>query len=209
MAVLLGGVLVTAWSHNARADLKENPYQVIIDRNPFALRPIPPPPPPPDNTPPPPPPMEIKITGLTTLLGPPKVFLEFTDPQTKKVDRPSPMSEGDSYKDNISIVSIDTDNERVKIRVGETESWIDFDKNGIKPAGTAAATPVPPAPGFGLPANPIIPPAPGGVAAPAASGPARGSLVGGATASASPVGGNPNPYAGGIPSPATSSPRMR
>jgi hypothetical protein len=176
--------IAAGFSLDAGAELKDNPYQVIIDRNPFGLRPIPPPPPPPDNTPPPAPALEIKLTGITTLLGPSKVFLEFTDPQTKKVERPPAMLEGDPYKD-ITVVSIDAENNRVKIRKGDAESWLDFEKNGIKPGTATAAAPVP-HPGFPG-ANPAVPPAPapvGGIApTAAAAGPARGGLVGGNTAS--------------------------
>src|SRR5436190_14085248 len=139
---LLGGVIVAGFSLGAFAEVKENPYQVIIDRNPFALRPIPPPPVPQDNTPPPPPALEIKLTGITTLLGPPRVFLEFTDPQSKKTDRPPPLGEGDPYKDGISVVAIDAENGRVRIKNGDAETTLDFEKNGIKPGGAvAAATP--------------------------------------------------------------------
>ncbi len=198
---LLGGVIVAGFSLGAFAEVKDNPYQVIIDRNPFGLRP---PPPPPSTEPPPPPPvpaLEIKLTGITTLLGPPRVFLEFTDPTTKKTDRPPPLGEGDPYKDGISIVSIDAENGRVKIRNGDAESTLDFDKNGIKPgAATASAAPVPHP---GLPGSPV-PPVPGlpgaapGAAVPAATGPARGAIVGGATASVAPT---PTPGVGlsGLP----------
>ena len=176
---LLGGVIVAGFSLGTFAEVKDNPYQVIIDRNPFGLKPIPPPPPPPDNTPPPPPALEIKLTGITTLLGPARVFLEFTDPQSKKTDRPAPLAEGESYKDNISIVSIDAENGRVKIKNGDAETTLDFEKNGIKPGGAVAAAA--PVPHPGLPGLNPIPPVPG---APAATlpgaGPARGAVVGGA-----------------------------
>ncbi len=190
---LLGGVIVAGFSLGAFAEVKDNPYQVIIDRNPFGLKPIPPPPAPPDNTPPPAPVLEIKLTGITTLLGPPRVFLEFTDPQSKKTDRPPPLGEGDPYKDNISIVSIDAENGRVKIKNGDAETTLDFEKNGIKPGGAVAAAAPVPHPGLqGL--NPV-PPVPG---VPAANlpggGPARGAVVGGATQTApsSAVPGTPN-----------------
>jgi hypothetical protein len=194
---LLGGVIVAGFSLGAFAEVKDNPYQVIIDRNPFGLRP---PPPPPSTEPPPPPPvpaLEIKLTGITTLLGPPRVFLEFTDPTTKKTDRPPPLGEGDPYKDGISIVSIDAENGRVRIKNGDAESTLDFDKNGIKPGAVAAAAPVPHP---GLPGNPI-PPVPGFPGAapagvPVATGPARGAIVGGATASVAPT---PATGLGGLP----------
>jgi hypothetical protein len=186
----LAAVIVAASSWSAFAEQKENPYQIIIDRNPFGLRPIPPPPPPPDNTPPPPPPLEIKLTGITTLLGPAKVFLEFTDPQPKNAANKTEfqtMSEGDVYKE-FTVVSIDAENNRVKIKNGDAETWLDFEKNGKKATGAAAVPGTPPPPAFaGIPAAPAIPPAPvGGVSTPAAT--ARGGLVGGSTvASAAPV----------------------
>jgi hypothetical protein len=190
MAALIGGVLVAGWSFQSFAEVKDNPYQVIIDRNPFGLRPIPLPTPPVDPTPPPPPPLGIAMTGITTLLGPPKVFLEFTDQQTKKVERPSAMLEGDTYK-TITVVSIDTENNRVKVKNGDAESWLDFEKNGVKPAGAGGPAPVP-HPGFPG-ANPVAAvPVPAATAS-AASTAVRGGLVGGnAGAPTVPAPYNPN-----------------
>lgn len=190
IAALLGAALAAGWSFQSRAEVKENPYQIIIDRNPFGLRPVPPPPPPPSNEPPPPPPLGVAMTGITTLLGPPKVFLEFTDAQTKKVERPSALLEGDSFK-AITVVSIDPENNRVKIKNGDAESWLDFEKNGVKPGGGGAPAPVP-HPGF--PGAPGAKPATAGVPVPGGGAAAfgdtsRGGLVGGgapATAPATP-----------------------
>ncbi len=187
LTALISGILAAAGSLQVQAEMKDNPYQVIVDRNPFGLRPIPPPAAPPDNTPPPPPALDIKLTGITTLLGPSKVFLEFTDPQSKKVDRPSAMLEGETYsKAGITVVAIDPENNRVKIKTGDAESWLDFEKNGIKPGSTPSTPPVP-HPGFpgATPGAPV----PARTAAAAASAsttpavaantPARGGLVGG------------------------------
>src|SRR5829696_571497 len=78
-------LLVVGFSLTAFAELKDNPYQVIIDRNPFGLRPIPPPPVAVvDTNPPAPPPPDIKLTGITTLLGEPRVMLQIEDKQSKK-----------------------------------------------------------------------------------------------------------------------------
>ncbi len=184
ITALLGGAIVAGFILGAFAEVKENPYEVIIARNPFGLRPIPIVEPPKPPEPPPPPPLEIKLTGITTLGGPPRVFLEFKDPQTQKVDRPSPMSEGDPYKDNITIVSIDAENQVVKIKVGETVRALDFDHDGIKAGGVGGAIAGVPVPHPGLQINPAVPPPvtayPGNTAAAAANGPARGSIVGGA-----------------------------
>ncbi len=180
IAALIGAALAAGWSFQSRAEVKDNPYQIIVDRNPFGLRPIPPPPVPPDPTPPPPPPLGVAMTGITTLLGPPKVFLEFTDPQTKKVERPSALLEGDAFK-GITVVSIDAENNRVKIKNGDAESWLDFEKNGVKAVAGAAPAPVP-HPGFpGIPAAAAVPVPAGG---PAVGASARGGLAGGGNAPA-------------------------
>ena len=198
IAAWLGAALALGWSFQAHAEVKENPYQIIIDRNPFGLRPIPPPPVPPNNEPPPPPPLGVAMTGITTLLGPPKVFLEFTDPQTKKVERPSALLEGDSFK-GITVVSIDSENNRVRIKNGDAESWLDFEKNGVKAAGGGAPAPVP-HPGFpgANPAAAAVPVPAGGSAVGASI---RGGLVGGGNSPAVPAPYNPGQVssAGGIP----------
>lgn len=194
ITALIGGFVVAGTCLNAVAEMKENPYQIIIDRNPFGLREPPPPPAQPTNEPPPAPPLDIKLTGISTLLGPPKVFLEFTDPQSKKVDRPSAMLEGETYNGKISIVKIDPENNRVQVKVGDAESWLDFDKNGHKPGGSVAAA----APTPGVPVVPGVPrvptpnptPAAGAAATAQPAGPARGALVGGVSAAAT----TPAPY---------------
>ncbi|HTD68225.1 MAG TPA: hypothetical protein VK846_17005 [Candidatus Limnocylindria bacterium] len=185
---LLSGIILGGFSLGAFAELKDNPYQVIVDRNPFGLKPVPivEPPKPPDV--PAPPPLDIKLTGITTLLGPPRALLEFTDPQTKKTDRPSPFVEGDVYKDSITIVSIDAENNRVRIKNGDAETTLDFDKNGIKPNLAASAPPV---------AHPGV--APLGLGMPAAGQPTpasgRSAILGGGAAAVA-----PNPAAaGGLP----------
>ncbi len=190
IVALLGAALAAGWSFQARAEVKENPYQIIIDRNPFGLRPIPPPPVPPDPTPPPPPPLGVNLTGITTLLGPAKVFLEFTDPQTKKVERPPALLAGDTFK-AITVVSIDSENNRVQIKNGDVESWLDFDKNGVKAAGGGTPAPVP-HPGFpgANPAAAAAVPVPAGASSASVTG--RGGLVGGGSSAAVPAPYNPS-----------------
>src|SRR6185503_7956384 len=83
IASILGTVAVAGFSFAALAEVKENPYQVITDRNAFGLRPIPPPPEPKKEEPPPVPPPDIKLTGITTLLGSPRVMLQVEDKQAK------------------------------------------------------------------------------------------------------------------------------
>ncbi|HEY2951535.1 MAG TPA: hypothetical protein VGK40_03075, partial [Verrucomicrobiae bacterium] len=61
--VLAGSLLPTF------GEARPNPYQTIIDRNAFALKPPPPPPDPAASLPPPPPPSNVKLTGITSMFG--------------------------------------------------------------------------------------------------------------------------------------------
>src|SRR5712672_2791171 len=58
-------------------DSSSNPYQSIVDRNVFGLRP---PPPPPSNEPVRPPPPAVALTGITTILGKKLVFMNVQVP---------------------------------------------------------------------------------------------------------------------------------
>jgi hypothetical protein len=170
---LLTAAVLAGFAAGALAE-KETPYQIIVDRNPFALKPIPPPPPPPappeptNNTPPP---SEVKISGITTLLGEARVFLEFIDPQTKKITRPPALQAGDK-EGNVEVLSIDTEHGVVRIRQGETETSLDFEKNGVKPSAVASAAP---AHNPGMP-HPVPPPV-AGMPGAAATAPGAGAVA--------------------------------
>jgi hypothetical protein len=128
-----------------RAEVKDNPYQTIIQRNAFALREPPPPPPPAtNNAADTPPPVDVKITGITDLLGPVKVFLQLQNSQTKKFDYLS-MEVGERQGD-IEVLSIDKENGVVRIRHGDAETSLDFEHNGVKPVAAAGGTPGSPVP---------------------------------------------------------------
>jgi len=186
---------------SAFAEVKDNPYQVIIDRNPFALRPIPPPPVPVSNEPTNPPTVSnIKLTGISTLLGPAKVFLQYENPQTKKTEFPPGMLVGEKQGE-IEVLSIDPANGIVRIRHGDAETTLDFDHNGIKAPGTGGATAVPGGPPGLVPMNlpPAVPP-PGGVTATPTANGSRAIVAGGSTAAPAAV---PNAMfngAAGLPS---------
>ena len=187
----------------ARGEIKDHPYQVIIDRNPFGLRPIPPPiqTVTETNAPVEPPP-DIKLTGITTLLGAPKVILQLEDKKTKKPSFPPPMAVGDSDPSGITVLAIDTENMKVRIKNGEAETTLDFKNNGVK-AGAGAVASAAPLPGV-VPLNPAAGVPSFNPAAPAAFQPnagntGRGILAGGTpTASVTPNNFNAaaaNPYA--------------
>jgi hypothetical protein len=134
---------IVAASVIGSADVKGHPYQTIITRNAFALRAIPVETPRPEPEVLPAPPLEIKLTGVTTLLGVPCAFLEFIDPQIKKTDRPPLFREGDRYNEQITIVRIDARNGWVKIRNNGVEATLDFERNGIKPSPPPATVSAP------------------------------------------------------------------
>ena len=131
----LCGLALAGSLNQAVADTRANPYQPIVEVNAFRLLPKPPPVVV-DNTPPPLLPANIKITGLSSLSGPPKVLLEITDATTKKIERPSPMLAGER-QGTVEIVSIDADKGSVTIRNSGVESTLTFEKDGIKPTGAA------------------------------------------------------------------------
>jgi hypothetical protein len=177
---IASALFVVGFSLTAMAELKDNPYQIIIDRNPFGLRPIPPPPVAVVETnPPPTPPPDIKLTGITTLLGSPRVMLQVEDKQAKGKFLFPTLSEGES-ENGITIVAVDTENMKVRVRNGDAETTLDFKNNGVKPGAGAVAstTPVPHAAGLGLGAAAM----PGAMANPAANAAAnsgRGAIISG------------------------------
>lgn len=184
IAGCLAAAMLAGFSLAAHAD---NPYQVIIDRNPFALKPIPPPPEPgpaavPTNAPPP---SEIKLTGITTLLGPPQVFLQLVNAQTKKPEYPPPMQVGDKQMD-VEVLSIDPEAGTVRIKQGDAETTLDFEKNGIKSA-VAGGPAVPPVPGV---APLAVPPPPGAIGTPTQNG-SRAIVAGNSGVATTGAPGNP------------------
>jgi hypothetical protein len=193
---IASALFVVGFSLTAMAELKDNPYQIIIDRNPFGLRPIPPPPVAVVETnPPPTPPPDIKLTGITTLLGSPRVMLQVEDKQAKGKFLFPTLSEGES-ENGITIVSVDTENMKVRVRNGDAETTLDFKNNGVKPGGGAVAstTPIPHAAGLGLGAAAM----PGAIANPAANAAAnsgRGAIISGGANMTTP---GINPGMGGV-----------
>jgi hypothetical protein len=144
-------LLLAGFSLGLHAEVRDNPYQIIIQRNPFALNPIPPPPPPQTNAVvEEKPQVDIKITGISTLLGAPKVFLQVQNQQTKKTEFVT-ITQGDP-KDGLELLAVDPDAGSVRVRQADgTELDLDFERNGVKPTGgaVASAVPMPPPPGGG------------------------------------------------------------
>jgi hypothetical protein len=137
----------------------DNPYQGIVERNVFGLKPPPPPPSPEDNKPPPP---KIILTGITTILGNKRALLKFTPPP--KPGEPAKeqaftLAEGER-EGGLEVLEIDEKAATVKVNNYGTVATLDFESNGIK---TPTAAPgVPPQPGMPPAIRPGLP-MPGGV----------------------------------------------
>jgi len=123
------------------ASSQQNPYKVIYDRNLFGLRP-----PTPVHKPEPLPalPPNIILTGITTILGEKRAFLEITPPP-----KPSTPAKSQSFNltegqkaENVQVVEIDPKAETVKVSISDNLTTLTFEKNGRKPTQVPAPLPV-------------------------------------------------------------------
>ncbi len=130
----------------AVAETKDHPYQVILTRNAFGLKPVPVvEPAKPDEGPPP----NIKLTGLIGITIPKKAMLVVT-PAGKGNPLYLTVNEGEYSEDSLlQVVEIDELAGSVKIAMNGKTSVLDFVNNGIKNAVAPAPIPtgVPPVPG--------------------------------------------------------------
>lgn len=128
-----------------------NPYQGIIDRNVFALKPPTPPPKPEENRPPPP---KILLTGITTILGKKLVLLKVQTPAKPgaKAEEQSMTLTLGQRQDDVEVLEIDEKNGIVKVNDYGTITNLTWEANGIKVA--AAPTPQPAVPGAPVPGVP-------------------------------------------------------
>ncbi len=163
LASLLFAPLAIANTMEPSSD--ERNYRVIIDRNPFGLKP---PPPPPTNAPPvvTQPKEELFITGITSF-GVPRAHFMTT------VTKPPPIGKVPQYyslgvderMDELEVLDINVAAKSVRIRNAGVETVMTFESNGIKPPSTPAATPLPGAARPGMPPIPSAIPAPGAATA--------------------------------------------
>ena len=140
--LVLGGAALLSGLPTLQAEITNNPFQVIVERNAFRLKP-PPVPQVVNTNPPPPPPSNVRLTGVYEWSGVKKAVLEVTDPVSKKVEHPPPMVEGDE-QGQIRIISIDVKLSKVEIQNGTETATLSFDVP--KPGG--------PGPGGGPPGGP-------------------------------------------------------
>src|SRR5438132_7320077 len=115
-----------------------NPYQGIVDRNVFGLKPPPPPPAPPE---PPKPPVNITLTGITTVLGKKRCFITVTaSPKPGAPAVPISMMLTEDQRDGeIEISHIDPEKGVVDLKQGGSPVTISFKENGVKGGPPAMA----------------------------------------------------------------------
>ncbi len=166
VAVVLYGCLVAL----AAAAVAANPYEAIVGRNVFGLKP------PTINTAPPPPvaaaATTIKLQGISTILDRRQVMLK-----VNTAARPPEPAKEQSYlmiegqrEGEIEVLEIDATTGTVKIKNSDTPLSLNMKDDAVKPAvGAALPGPVVPPPlsaqlpGLPAPANPGLP-VPGGAA---------------------------------------------
>jgi hypothetical protein len=171
LAFMVGGLAFGAAANAVPADTAENPYQAIIDRNVFSLKPPPPPPDPTEVNKPTA--LKITLTGITTILGNKRVLMKTAAPPGKPGEPPKTeqsyiLTEG-QREGEIEVIEIDEKAGSVKVSNAGTVQTLTFEKDGAKlPATPLPAAPaVPGAPGANpIPGLPVARPVP----QPAASG---------------------------------------
>jgi hypothetical protein len=129
-----------------------NPYQGIVERNLFGLKPPPPPPDPEAANKPQP--SKITLTGITTILGR-KLALMKTPPRAPKPGEQAKTEQAYTLavgerQDEIEVLEIDEVAGTVKVNNAGTVETVSFDKNGVKPSSPVPGAPPPTgvAPGF-------------------------------------------------------------
>lgn len=105
-------------------------YAIIVERNPFGLKPpvieVPPPPPPP-------PPTNLELTGITTLFGKKQVF--FNVKEQKGTTSAKVLTFGEVI-DGIEVLAINETEGEVRMRNRGIETLLTFAKNAAKiPSG--------------------------------------------------------------------------
>lgn len=152
-ALTAAGLLTHAW-----ADVDPSRYTMIVERNPFQLKPPPLPPDPSSQVPvaPPTPPATVELTGITSIFASKRALLEIIPGPGKPMLKPI-LSEGEKFE-SIEVVSINVEKNEVVVKNGPIVTNLTFKVAKSNP------TPAPPPPGMGVvpPSVPgAVPPQPG------------------------------------------------
>jgi hypothetical protein len=150
---VLSSLFCCAGAQAIETEAAASPYQGIVDRNVFGLKP---PPPPGPTAPEPPPAPKVTLTGITTILGKKQVLGKFQMPakppeQAKEV--PFILAEGEASGD-IEILEVDVKAGNVKLKDYGTLLTLNLEKDGAKLPSTPA-TAVAGVPGLPQPAGTV------------------------------------------------------
>jgi hypothetical protein len=209
-AVVIAGLagVAAAW---ANSDAVLDRYTSIPQRNAFALKPAPPPPEPVRPVAPPPA-ITLKLTAIISLAPTKKAILLVSQPG--KPPESKVLAEN-QLESGVEVKDINAEAGTVKVMVNGEETDLNFDKDGIKPTFTAAASAGPVAGVAPVSATSLFANAANGKATPpigAASGNSLSSFLKQASSAASSGAGTLAPIAthgyggygggvGGMPSP--------
>ena len=136
IAVGLAGALV--FPAGLHAVTTDSPYQPIVERNVFGLKPPPPPPGPPIVDVPVP---KITLQGIVSMFGKRQVLFKALMPSSKAGEAPKETSlilmEGQGYGD-IEVLEINESAGAVKFKNHGQEQLLTLDKDGVKPPSSSA-----------------------------------------------------------------------
>jgi hypothetical protein len=165
LACVVAGVTLCTAATAITGD-RSMPYEGIVERNLFGLKP-PPPPPDPDaaNKPQP---SKITLTGITTILGNKRALMKTPPPQAKlgeqaKTEQSYILAVGER-ENEIEVLDIDEIAGTVKVKNAGVIETVSFKENGVKQAaggGVPGVPGVPPPAGINpyAPAPPAVNPA--------------------------------------------------
>jgi hypothetical protein len=200
LVCILAAFALCAAANAVTANSSGSPYQSVVERNVFGLKPPPPPPDPEANKPPPP---KMFLQGITTFGGIKRALLKTQMPakpgEPPKGEQSFVLAEGQRDGD-IEVLEIDAKGGTVKVNDFGMIATLDFEHNGIKTVTAAPVAGAVPHPAGGFPApgaNPFTPA--GGAQPPPITRPMRLPRPTGAAASFESGGATPA-YASGTPS---------
>jgi len=124
----------------AEAGLKANPFEPIVQRNPFSLKPAPPAVEPPAPVAPPAPLAVVEVTGLLSILSSPRALLEIVPGPGKPMLKPI-LGVGERV-DAVEVVSINVERGEVVLKNGSvvTNVPLKIAKSGPTPTPNAIPT---------------------------------------------------------------------
>ncbi len=143
LGALLGLSLVVCGATHAKVLGPSNPYEIVVERNVFGLKPPPAPPEPPK-----PPLPKITLTGMANILGKKTVLLKIPTPAAKPGAAPTErellLNEGQRDGD-LKVVKIDLKAATVDVVYDGIPMTLDFKDNGVQsgPVHSVATAPAP------------------------------------------------------------------